>query len=574
MTTETLNFCTLFEGAPDCYLVLDRNLNIVAVTDAYAGATMTKRSEILGKGMFEIFPDNPDDPAAEGVRNLHASLLQVLKTNTADAMPVQKYDIRKPESEGGGFDARYWSPVNTPISDQNGNIQYIIHKVQDVTEFVRLKQQGVEQSRLNETLRERAVRMEAEIFSRANEVATSSAKLKAANEELEQLYANTLELDQLKSQFFANVSHELRTPLTLIMAPLEQLIRLPIGTSISETIHKQLEMMLRNARILYRHVSDLLDAAKLEAGRMPVAHSRFNLAKLVRTTAAQFDSLASDRSLSFTVETPDILDIEADAEKTQRILINLLSNAFKFTPGGGFVTLRLNTNNKSAFIEVADSGSGVPEDMRQVVFERFRQLEGSAQRRFGGTGLGLAIVKEFAELHEGSVRIDDASQGGALFIVTLPLTAPAGAEINDIDQAPNPIIVQATADELPKPVQTYPQSQPSIVSGNKPLILVIEDNIEMNQFISETLNPNYQVINAYNGQEGVDLAKKYNPDLVICDVMMPIMSGDQVVAALRQRPEFVDMPILMLTAKTDKAFRIGMFTMRIPAKLNSDSGPT
>jgi len=574
MTTETLNFCTLFEGAPDCYLVLDRNLNIVAVTDAYAGATMTKRSEILGKGMFEIFPDNPDDPAAEGVRNLHASLLQVLKTNTADAMPVQKYDIRKPESEGGGVDARYWSPVNTPISDQNGNIQYIIHKVQDVTEFVRLKQQGVEQSRLNETLRERAVRMEAEIFSRANEVATSSAKLKAANEELEQLYANTLELDQLKSQFFANVSHELRTPLTLIMAPLEQLIRLPIGTSISETIHKQLEMMLRNARILYRHVSDLLDAAKLEAGRMPVAHSRFNLAKLVRTTAAQFDSLASDRSLSFTVETPDILDIEADAEKTQRMLINLLSNAFKFTPGGGFVTLRLNTNNKSAFIEVADSGSGVPEDMRQVVFERFRQLEGSAQRRFGGTGLGLAIVKEFAELHEGSVRIDDASQGGALFIVTLPLTAPAGAEINDIDQAPNPIIVQATADELPKPVQTYPQSQPSIVSGNKPLILVIEDNIEMNQFISETLNPNYQVINAYNGQEGVDLAKKYNPDLVICDVMMPIMSGDQVVAALRQRPEFVDMPILMLTAKTDKAFRIGMFTMRIPAKLNSDSGPT
>jgi len=147
--------------------------------------------------------------------------------------------------------------------------------------------------------------MEAEIFTRSNEVATSSAKLKAANEELEQLYAKTLELDQLKSQFFANVSHELRTPLTLIMAPLEQLLRLPIGATIEEMTHKQLEMMLRNARILYRHVSDLLDAAKLEAGRMPVAYSRFNLAKLLRTTAAQFDSLTSDRGLSFTVETPD-----------------------------------------------------------------------------------------------------------------------------------------------------------------------------------------------------------------------------------------------------------------------------
>jgi len=410
--------------------------------------------------------------------------------------------------------------VNTPISDLNGNIQYIIHKVQDVTDFVRLKQQGIEQSRLNETLRERAVRMEAEIFTRSNEVATSSAKLKAANEELEQLYAKTLELDQLKSQFFANVSHELRTPLTLIMAPLEQLLRLPIGATIEEMTHKQLEMMLRNARTLYRHVSDLLDTAKLEAGRIPVAYSRFNLAKLLRTTAAQFDSLTSDRGLSFTVETPDTLDIEADAEKTQRILINLLSNAFKFTPEGGSVTLRLNTNNQSVFIEVADSCPGVPENMRLVIFERFRQIEGSAQRRFGGTGLGLAIVKEFAELHGGSIRIGEAGQGGALFVVTLPLTAPAGAEINDLDHVSNTIIVQATVDELHHPVQTHQQNQPSIALGNKPLVLIIEDNIEMNQFISETLNPNYQIIRAYNGQEGVDLAKKFNPDLVICDVMI------------------------------------------------------
>lgn len=568
MNDEMIDFCTLFEGTPDCYLVLDRNLKIVAVTNAYACATMTKRNDILGKGLFDIFPDNPDDPAAEGERNLHASLLQVLKTNTPDAMPVQKYDIRKPESEGGGFEARYWSPVNTPVKDLAGYTQYIIHKVQDVTEFVRLKQQGVEQNRLNEALRERAVRMETEIFSRSNEVAASSAKLKAANKELEQLYAKTLELDQLKSQFFANVSHELRTPLTLIIAPLEQLLRLPIGTSTTEATRRQLEMMLRNARILYRHVSDLLDAAKLEAGNVRIAYSRFNLSKLLRTTAAQFDSLASDRGLSFSIEAPDTLDIEADAGKIQRILINLLSNAFKFTSEGGFVTLRLHTQEQSALIEVEDSGPGVPENMRQVVFERFRQIEGTAQRRFGGTGLGLAIVKEFAELHSGSVRVDEADKGGALFIVTLPLTAPSGTEINDMDTVSDATIIQATADELHTLAQTHPLNQPDIASGNKPLVLVIEDNPEMNQFISETLNQNYQVISAYNGQEGIDLAQKFHPDLVICDVMMPIMSGDQVVAELRQKPEFADMPILMLTAKMDESFRVDMFTTGIQGYMN------
>jgi len=163
----TPDFRALFESAPGFYLVLTPDLTIVAVSDAYLQATMTKRAEILDRGFFDVFPANPDDPGATGVSNLSASLERVLRNRTSDAMAVQKYDIRRPESEGGGFEGRYWSPVNSPILGANRQIAYIIHRVEDVTESVRLQQQGVEQAKLNENLLSRAQKVEAEIFLRA-----------------------------------------------------------------------------------------------------------------------------------------------------------------------------------------------------------------------------------------------------------------------------------------------------------------------------------------------------------------------------------------------------------------------
>ena len=138
------DFRNLFESAPGLYLVLTPELKIVAVSNAYLAATMTKREEILGRGLFEIFPDNPNDPGATGVRNLAASLNRARQNRVADAMPVQKYDIRRPESEGGGFEERYWSPVNSPVFGTDQQVAYLIHRVEDVTEFMRLKQRGTE----------------------------------------------------------------------------------------------------------------------------------------------------------------------------------------------------------------------------------------------------------------------------------------------------------------------------------------------------------------------------------------------------------------------------------------------
>ena len=201
------DFLSLFESAPGLYLVLTPELKIVAASDAYLQATMTTREEVLGRGLFDVFPDNPADSEATGEHNLRASLQRVLQGRQPDAMPVQKYDIRRPESEGGAFEVRYWSPVNSPVRNQNGEVAYIIHRVEDVTEFMRLKVLGNEQRKAAEALRTRAEQMEAEIYLRAQQVDQANQQLREANEQLAWLYSKSKELELLKSEFFANISH-------------------------------------------------------------------------------------------------------------------------------------------------------------------------------------------------------------------------------------------------------------------------------------------------------------------------------------------------------------------------------
>jgi len=181
----SLDFRLLFESAPGRYLVLDPELRIVAVSDAYLKSTMTRRDEILGRGIFEAFPDNPDDPAATGAANLRRSLQRVLRDHVPDAMAVQKYDIARPQSEGGGFEERYWSPVNSPVID-SGRLVYIIHRVDDVTEFVRLKRLADQPKALNEQMHTRLGPLEAEVYQRAHEIQDANARLQRITEELRQ----------------------------------------------------------------------------------------------------------------------------------------------------------------------------------------------------------------------------------------------------------------------------------------------------------------------------------------------------------------------------------------------------
>ncbi len=395
--------------------------------------------------------------------------------------------------------------------------------------------------------------------------------LETANQELKMVYGKLKELDQLKSQFFANVSHELRTPLALILGPTEKLLT---TGGLNEEQRHDLEVVDRNARLLLKQVNDLLDVSKLEAGKMGVNYAEVDLAQLVRLTAANFDGLAQERQISFAVEAPESVSAQVDAQKVQRILLNLLSNAFKFTPQGGSIRCVLSTHpnpsDKSkdaassqeealverAVIAIQDSGLGVPKQLRETIFERFSQGDGGSTRRFGGTGLGLAIVKEFVELHGGTIAVSDAPSGGAIFTVELPLVAPpdvtvskTGSEPSDAEEIALPVL-----EELRTATQTMgttPQQE-----AGKPLVLVIEDNPEMNQFIRGTLATEYRIATAFNGQEGLEQAIALHPDLILSDVMMPQMSGDKLVHQLRTHSQLDTTPVILLTAKADDELRV------------------
>ncbi len=362
------------------------------------------------------------------------------------------------------------------------------------------------------------------------------------------------ELDQLKTQFFANVSHELRTPLALILGPTEKLLASPaLSTSERET----LDLIDRNARLLLKQVNDLLDVSKLEAGEMVPRYVHMDLAAWGRVVASHFDVLAQEKRIGFTVEVQDNLTAQVDPDKLQQILLNLLSNAFKFTPAGGRIrcTVRDDADRRLVLLEVGDSGPGVPEGQRGAVFERFRQLEGGSTRRFGGTGLGLAIAHDLVQLHRGRISIAEAPEGGALFQVEIPVLAPAGVEVHTTraEALRSDDSALVTVQQL-RPSREREAPKPS--GNERGVILVVEDNPEMNRFISESLAGEYHVTSAFNGREGLRKAVELEPDLILSDIMMPEMSGDELVRAIREYAGLASVPILLLTAKADEELRV------------------
>jgi len=537
----------LFEVSPHPYLILraDSVFTIVAVNNKYLEMTDTQRDAIVGQSIFDVFPANPEDQASTSVRDLRASLDHAVSKKQTDVMNVQKYDI--PLRDGSGaFELKYWSPVNTPVLDAEGRVAYIFHHAEDVTEYIVSRDHKAQPGKV----KARAQRMEAEIVQRAAEVKQTNRILKAAMEEQEQLNQRLTELDQLKSQFFANISHELRTPLTLILAPLENRMQRLIENNATAQERQETELLLRNAHVLYRLVTDLLDAAKLEAGRMQVHWARFDLASLMRTTASCFELLARERAIALQVTVPETCVIESDSEKLQRILLNLLSNAFKFVQDKGCVTLRLATSGDHVQIEVQDNGPGIPEDMRERIFERFVQVENDAAPQYHGTGLGLAIVKDFVQLLRGGLELREPPGGGALFRITLPRSAPAGSVLPDSPVLLDKGMTHEAVNELRSSIQNTPCTVPA-PGSNKPLVLVVEDNADMNRFLADILQPDYQVVSAFNGRQGLEQALAMPPDLIISDVTMPQMDGEQMVRQMREHIELEEIPVVMLTAKAD-----------------------
>jgi signal transduction histidine kinase len=551
------DYRSLFEAAPALYLVLTPSLHIVAASDAYLQATKTTRDGIFGRHVFDVFPDNPDDPNATGASNLRASLERAVALGVPDAMAVQKYDIRRPDEDGGGFEVRFWSPVNTPVLS-GGVVTHVIHRVEDVTDFIRMKELGSAQSREAASLRHRADEMEVAVFARAQELQDANRQLRSANDslvrreaELTGLYDHLHRLDTARTAFFANVSHELRTPLALILGPIDALLS---GPALGEPERRALDIVRRNAQRLLAQVNDLLDVAKVESGAMAASYAAVDLAGLVRATASCFDGLADERHIDYAVRTPDSLPAEVDPAQIGRVLLNLLSNAFKFAPHHGVVSCELTAEgDDTVTITVRDDGPGIPPEARPQIFERFYQAESDATRRVGGTGLGLAIARDFVVLHGGTIAVGDAPGGGAQFTIGLPRTAPAGTIIGAATALGGGLVAAAVgagrAPETASPI-------PSAAAEGAARILVVEDHPDMNRFLAETLGGVYHVDTAFDGAEGLAKAQRDRPDLILTDLMMPGMSGDRLIRELRRRPALADVPIIVLSARADEALRI------------------
>jgi PAS domain S-box-containing protein len=378
----------------------------------------------------------------------------------------------------------------------------------------------------------------------------TNQELQHAQRRIEGLYQKTLELDAAKSRFVADVSHDLRTPLTLVLGPLQaRLARKDVPAGERE----ELLVMERNARLLRDHVEDLLDAARLEAGTIQLEYARVDVAALVRLVASHFTVAAASKRVALEVDAPASLEADVDPEKCRRILMNLLANAFRFTPPNGVVRTVASSADGRLTVEVRDTGPGVPADSRATIFERYRQaVSGPPTRQ--GVGLGLAIVKDFVELHRGVVTVGDAPGGGASFVVTLPLLAPADATVNR-----SPTTLDELLERASLPAGHFADTTPAAYAAtdpNAPEVMVVEDDRDMNAFVAAALRPRYRVVSAFGGSEALARALHAPPTLVVTDLVMPDMGGAELIQALRWQPQTADLPVVVLTAKADDDLRV------------------
>ena len=382
--------------------------------------------------------------------------------------------------------------------------------------------------------------------------------LTAVLKELSTAYARLQNLDELKTQVFANVSHELRTPLTLILGPIQDLREAP---GLNPEQHASLVVVERNARLLLGHVNDLLELSRADAVGVELNRKPTDLQALLLALSASFRPLADNLGIDYQVELR--LSSEprlVDPQKLERIAMNLLANAFKFTPSGGHVTLGVQVSPESDSAEgleqlelsVDDSGPGIRIEDRERVFERFRQLDGKPNRAFSGTGLGLSIVHEFVTASAGSVRVEDSSLGGARFVVRLPTELAEDTLVGERDSFPVSVSSAEMQALRPRPVASAESGQ----LADLPLVLVVEDNPDMNRFVCSSLSSEFRVASAFDGKQALLRLEHLMPDLIVTDFMMPHMSGDEFVHVLRTKPELIDIPVLVLTARDDIEVRV------------------
>jgi len=377
-------------------------------------------------------------------------------------------------------------------------------------------------------------------------VAERTATLRQREQQLELQNVRLSEIDRAKSRFFANVSHEFRTPLTLTIGPLESVRDQIERHEIDAKTGRSVEMALRNSRRLLRLVNQILDVAKLEAGQMRLERRALDLAAFVRTTSEAFGPAAQAKGVVLDVDTPASLRGAFDPDAVEKILSNLLSNAVKFTPGGGRIVVTLGETDAGVMLRVADTGPGISAEHLPRVFERFYQTDDALTRAQPGTGIGLALVQELVLLHGGTATVSSGDLApGAVFTVTLP---PGEA---DVESDTHPAVIegdQGASHEDNGAGSAHPFGE--TVSDDVPTLLIVDDSADLRAFVHDEFGGRFKVLEAGNGAEGIEVARRELPDIVVSDLMMPDADGHTVVRTLRASPETDFLPIILLTAHT------------------------
>jgi signal transduction histidine kinase/CheY-like chemotaxis protein len=470
------DFRPLFEASPGAFLALDPAFRILGATDAYLRATHTVRDEIIGRDLFEVFPDNPEDPHATGTRNLRASFETVLRTRAPHTMAVQKYDVRRPESAGGGFEERYWSPVNIPVLI-DGRVAYILHTVEDVTSLVRVGE--LERDALKNT--------------------DQLSLLRAA--------------DRAKDEFIAIISHELRTPMTSILGWTRMLA---LGGLDETTQREALDALERSTLAQAKLIEDLLDESRISAGKLRLEIRPTSLRTIADTAVSLARPAAKAKDLELSIEDhTGPCEVAGDPARLQQAVGNLISNAIKFTPEGGRIAVRVSCDQSAGVIEVSDNGRGIEPSLLPHVFERFRQGERQPADRQSGLGLGLSISRHLVEMHGGTVEAtSDGEDKGSTFTIRLPLHLDAGSD---------PMIrrdASGRAIALPKLDGVH--------------VLLIEDDVDNRNVLAAALKHcGASVQCATSARAAFTIVSEWKPDVIVSDIALPDMDGCDFLLRIR-----------------------------------------
>jgi signal transduction histidine kinase/ligand-binding sensor domain-containing protein/DNA-binding response OmpR family regulator len=421
------------------------------------------------------------------------------------------------------------------------------------------------------SIKRQKIELEKLVTARTAELQTQKNKVEVKNRELEtqkqeiikqrdqvkEMTQKVHEADQMKLRFFTNISHEFRTPLTLILGPIEKMLS---NEKQNEETKGQLKLMHRNSLRLLRLVNEIMDFRKIELGRMKLRVSKNDFAAFVHEIYFSFNEVAKRNNIEYLFHCSQSgITGWFDRDKIEKILYNLISNAFKFTPPGGKIEVLAEEQNGMGILHVRDNGRGISKENLEKIFDRFFQVEKSGNPAWSGSGIGLSYTKNLIDIHRGTIDVESEKWHGTTFKVTIPLKKSTFSTDELVDS------VSVTKENFITPLRTLSDfeienetniSEGGRDSGEKPRVLIIEDNADVRKYIIDEINRDYKVVEAENGKEGLEIAKKQNFDLIVSDIMMPEMDGLELCEKIKTDLNTSHIPVILLTARTSDDYRL------------------